>query len=745
MQQDLTPASQHLLFIGGGHAHAIALLMIAMNKPAGVKITLISNLIQTPYSGMLPGLIAGHYQFDQVHIDLGRFCRYAGIDFIEDTVIGIDPEQRTVSCLNHPDFSYDLLSIDTGSTPDLSTIPGAQENSIGVKPVKQLLDYWDDLQQRVLDGDYNQALHIGTVGGGASAVEVLLAMQHKLERMLRKQQRRSDHIHFHIICGPEQILPSHNVRVQRLYNRVIQQRDITLHTGFRVAEVKPGQLISESGQRLVLDEIIWATAASGAGWPARAGLECSDNGCIRVNDFLQSVSHPDIFATGDIADMVNFSRPKAGVFAVRQGMPLAKNIQARLQNRTLSRYKPQRQFLSLISTGDRYAVASRGPFSLSGAWVWRWKDHIDQKFMRRFSELTELPDSTLDNDEIRIENPDMRCGGCGAKVGHTILHKVLRQLPVTHNNAEIGLNKPDDAAVIAVPEGKLLVQSVDSFRQLVNDDYLFGQIAANHALGDIFAMGAEPHSAQAMVTLPYAGDTILEQRLRHLLLGASKVFSDCGIGLVGGHTSEGAELQLGFTINGLADKQQLLTKQGLQPGDKLIVTKPLGTGTLFASDMRSQAHGRWISNALQQMLLSNYQASRILSDNNAHACTDITGFGLLGHLHEMLDGSGFNIRLRLENLPVLEGADLCLKAGLFSSLHPQNRKYDQYITNLDEFKDSHRTELLFDPQTAGGLLTAVPADKVEQLITALHSAGYQHARVIGSVQQNGVPNSVELI
>ncbi|MDO6564562.1 selenide, water dikinase SelD [Amphritea sp. 1_MG-2023] len=732
MQLDPTPANKHLIFIGGGHAHAIALLMMAMKKPAGVRITLISDLVQTPYSGMLPGLIAGHYSVDQAHIDLGRFCRYAGIDFIADTVTSIDPSSRTVQCLNHPDFHYDLLSIDTGSTPALSAIPGASEYTTGVKPVKQLLTYWDALQARIMQGDDNQEIHIGSVGGGASAVEILLAMQYKLQKMLSKQQRRTSHLHFHIICGPKQILSGQNKRVQQHYLRVLKTRNIELHTEFRVAQVKQGRVINAAGAAIELDEIIWATNARGADWPSKAGLECADNGCIKVNDYLQSVSHADIFATGDIAEMINFPRPKAGVFAVRQGAPLLRNLLAALAQQPLTRYKPQQRFLSLISTGDRYAVASRGPFSFAGAWVWRWKNHIDQTFMRRFSALTELPDQSP-GDTFSIENPDMRCGGCGAKVGHSILNRVLKQLPQSITPIEIGLNRPDDAAVIDVPSDKLLVQSVDSFRQLVNDDFLFGQIAANHALGDIFAMGATPHSAQAIVSLPYASDDIIEQRLRHLLLGASKVFTDCHIGLIGGHTSEGSELTLGFTINGLADRQQLLTKQGLQPGDRLILTKPLGTGTLFASDMRSQAKGTWISTALQHMLQSNYKASQILSTAGAHACTDVTGFGLLGHLSEMLDGSNLGVRLWPDNLPVMDGALSCLRAGLLSSLHAQNRKFAPLIINMDEYAANSKVELLFDPQTAGGLLAAVSATQIDQVLAELHAAGYSEACVIGCV------------
>lgn len=734
MQQDATPATQHLILIGGGHAHAIALKMIAMQKPAGVNITLISNLVQTPYSGMLPGLIAGHYNYDQVHIDLGRFCRYAGINFIEDSVTGIDPLNQTVRCQQHPDFHYDLLSIDTGSSPDLDSIPGAREWSIGVKPVNPLLSYWDSLQQKILRRDDTQPLHIGTVGGGASAVEILLAMQYKLQKLLTKRNRDCSQLHFHIVCGPQDVLSSHNHRVRAYYERVIAERGIHLHRAFRVSEVKERRLLNAQGQSLHLDEIIWATAASGARWPAAAGLRCSDNGCILVEDTLQSVSHANIFACGDIADMINHPRPKAGVFAVRQGKPLAHNLLAFLNGSPLQPFTPQRQFLSLISTGDRFAVASRGRWSIAGAWVWRWKNRIDQAFMRGFAELTMLPDAALPADAITIEAPQLRCGGCGAKVGHSILQKVLSRLPRNaSDHALIGLQQPDDAAVIEVPPGKLLVQSVDSLRQLIGDDYLFGQVVANHALGDLFAMGATPHSAQAIVTLPYAADAILEQRLLHLLEGACKVFQACNVSLIGGHTSEGAELSLGFAVNGLADATKLLTKQALQAGDKLIITKPLGSGTLFASDMRGQAQGRWIQTALAQMLLSNYPASRILVANRIRACTDVTGFGIAGHLLEMLNGTQLSATVQLDNLPLLEGADLCLRAGLFSSLQPQNRKVARQINNLDDYAGHRLVELLFDPQTAGGLLAAVAADQVETVLTQLREAGFEQSCVIGTV------------
>lgn len=727
MQQDSTPYSQHLIFIGGGHAHALALRMLAMKKPAGVKITLISNAIQTPYSGMLPGLIAGHYSFDQAHIDLGRLCRFAGVDFIEDFVTGLDPDARTIQCRNHPDFHYDYVSIDTGSVPGRHQVAGAEQWTIGVKPVEQFLDYWQQIQQQVASQP-EHPLQIGAVGGGASAVEVVLAMQHKLSQEYPHHQ-----VSFHVICGPAEILPNHNSKVRQRYQQVLKERNILLHCNFQVSQVTEGCLTSQTGQQLKLDHIIWATAATGADWPARAGLKTGAAGCIQVNDYLQSVSHPNVFACGDIADMVNHPRPKAGVFAVRQGKPLVTNLKRILTGKKLQAFKPQEQFLSLISTGDKYAVASKSNWSLAGRWVWWWKNHIDLKFMRRFSDVTALP--AADTGKIKVENPDMRCGGCGAKVGNTVLERALARLPVSpQSDIPVGLQHPDDAAVIKVPEGKLLVQSVDSFRQLVNNDYLFGKIAAVHALGDVFAMGAQAHSAQALVTLPHASDELLEQQLLHLLQGAREIFDECNVSLVGGHTSEGSELSLGFTINGFADPDQLMIKGGVEQGDYLILTKPLGTGVLFASDMRGQAHGRWISEALQQMQQSNFRASQILQQFNCKACTDITGFGLAGHLLEMLNPADLSATLQANQLPVLEGADICLSAGLQSSLHPQNRNYAGKVNATETVPDS-LYELLFDPQTAGGLLAAIKQEQLDSCLQALHQAGYPYACVIGQADQ----------
>lgn len=744
-QANEVPVTQDLVLIGGGHSHVIALKMLSMHHLPGVRITLISNTCLTPYSGMLPGLIAGHYTYGEVHIDLARLCRALGVRFIEDVVVGLDLETQAISCSNHPDFHYDVLSIDIGSSPDISSISGAKEYSHGVKPVDSFLSYWGALQNRVLNleaGD--QTLDIALVGAGASGVEVALAMQHALKTKLKAAKCSVD-IQFHILSGSQYILPSHNPKVRARYQKVLDKRKITVHKDFKVTRVEKACLFDDSDPAQIksqmADEIIWAISASAPTWPKLSGLRCSDKGFIQVNECLQSFSHSNVFATGDIADVPDHPRPKAGVFAVRQGKPLAENLVRALQGKVLKGFKPQTRFLSLVSTGDKYAVASRGNWALSGKWVWRWKDAIDQKFMRSLNELGLQQENTETQDK---ELMSMRCGGCGAKVGQPILQRVIQQVSLSHSEsfspkAQMLLSGPDDAAVFSVPEDKLLVQSVDAFRRFIDDDYLFGQIAANHALGDIFAMGAEPHSAQAIVSLPFASEEKVEQQLLHLMLGAAKVFDAANMPIIGGHTAEGSELSLGFAVNGLVEKGKLLTKVGLQVGDVLILTKPLGTGAIFAADMRGQAKGLWVSSAIDMMLHSNQHASEVLFSHGAKACTDVTGFGLAGHLLEMLQPSKCRAKLDLDALPFLTGVIELMQKGYFSSLHEQNKQIEQkmtaYIDMVSGGEQAVLKEILFDPQTAGGLLAGIPADNVQACLQELKRLGYQDACVIGVVEK----------
>jgi selenide,water dikinase len=441
---------------------------------------------------------------------------------------------------------------------------------------------------------------------------------------------------------------------------------------------------------------------------------------------LQSVSHPNIFAAGDCASMERQALPKSGVYAVRQGPVLADNLRRSALGKALRRYRPQRRFLSLLATGDKQAVASRGCWFAAGAWIWQWKSRIDTRFVRRFS-----PAPQAEADSGSGLPAAMRCGGCGAKVGSDALQDVLRRLD---GNAAVDAGTTlDDAAIFTPPSGQQMVQTIDHFRAFIDDPYMIGRIGANHCLGDIYAMGATPDSALALANIPFSQGRIMADTLYQLMRGAADTLTEADTRLIGGHSSEAAELAFGLAVNGYIAPGQALLKSGLQVGQALVLSKPLGTGTLLAANMRHGARGRWIDDALASMQQSNGSAAAIIRQHRATACTDITGFGLLGHLLEMLHASGVAASLSIDSIPLLDGAMECLQQGYFSSLHADNSQQQRAIARVAKGAHGTRMEILYDPQTAGGLLAGIPPGQESLCVQALCAAGY-HAAIIGQVQ-----------
>ena len=743
-----SPVLRDIVLVGGGHSHVGVLKRFGMHPVPGVRLTVICRDTHTPYSGMLPGYIAGHYSYDDVHIDLRRLAAFAGARFYRDEAIALDRAGKKVLCRSRPPVPYDLLSINIGSTPMLANVAGAAEHAIPVKPIHAFNQRWLALLERVVR--HPGAMNIAVVGAGAGGVELTLAMQYRLRNELRAAGRDPQDLHFHLLDSGSAILPTHNGAVRDAFEAVLRDRGVQLHRNARVDRVDAGQLRTVDAAVVRADEVVWVTRASGAPWLRDTGLALDDAGFIEVKDTLQTVTDPEVFAAGDIAAMVGQPREKAGVFAVRQGPPLAENLRRAVEGRPLRAYRAQRHWLALISTGDKYAVASRGGLNFQGAWVWRWKDWIDRRFMRRFSEFPAMQEAApAQASAVRLEGEEaaqalsaiaMRCGGCGAKVGATVLSRALGGLhPVERPDVLIGLHSPDDAAVVRVPPGKAMVHTVDFFRAFIDDPYVFGKVAANHALGDIFAMGAEAQSATAIVTVPPGLESKVEDVLTQMMSGAIEVLNAAGCALVGGHTGEGAELAMGFAVNGLIDETMgtVLRKGGMRPGDVLLLTKPIGTGTLFAAHAKFGARGRWIDAALDSMCQSNRIGAQVLLAHGATACTDLTGFGLLGHLVEMTRPSGVDAELSLSALPVLDGAEDTVAAGILSSLQPANVRLRRALRDQAAWVDSPRYPLLFDPQTAGGLLASVPADRADACIDALRAAGYAQAATIGRVLPQG--------
>ena len=220
----------------------------------------------------------------------------------------------------------------------------------------------------------------------------------------------------------------------------------------------------------------------------------------------------------------------------------------------------------------------------------------------------------------------------------------------------------------------------------------------------------------------------------NLECGLNYLFNEENTQLVGGHTSEANECIYGFSVTGLIDKDDILAKSKLKKGDILVLTKAIGTGTILAANMRAKAKGLWVDKAIESMLISNRKSVDIIKKYDGNACTDITGFGLIGHLLEMLEKNQLTANINLENIPILDGADETISKKIISTLQDKNEKFSRYIKNCSKFNKSPNYKLLFDPQTAGGMLAGIPKDHVEDCLNDLTKNNYTNARRIGTVK-----------
>src|SRR5438067_7374754 len=312
MQQS-TPITQDLVLVGGGHAHVHVLKRFGMRPVPGVRLTLITRDIGTPFSGMLPGYVAGLYSFAECHIDLVRLARFAGARRIHDGAIGLDRAQRRVLCRAHPPIRYDLISLDIGSTPRLGDVPGAAKHTVSVKPIDHFGERWEALLERARDLGH---LRLALVGGGAGGVELALSAQHRLSELLKTTPEVT-------LVTREGLLPSHNKRVQLRFAQILAERGIRVVAHNPIVRVEPGRLIAADGVEIGFDEALWVTEAAGAPWLADTGLPLDQRGFIIIDETYRSPADAAVFAAGDIATMPAHRREKAGVYAVRAGPPLA--------------------------------------------------------------------------------------------------------------------------------------------------------------------------------------------------------------------------------------------------------------------------------------------------------------------------------------------------------------------------------------------------------------------------------------
>nr|WP_322865010.1 selenide, water dikinase SelD [Aquicoccus sp. G2-2]MEA1112232.1 selenide, water dikinase SelD [Aquicoccus sp. G2-2] len=697
------PYTRDLVLIGGGHAHALVLKAWGMNPLPGARLTVINPGPTAPYTGMLPGYVAGHYTRDELEIDLVRLCRHAGARLILDKAAGIERMRREVTLEGRAPVAYDVASFDIGITAKMD-LPGFAEHGIGAKPLDTYAARWREFLTQATQGQV--AADVAVIGGGVAGCELAMAMAHAL-------QTAGVTPRITVIETDTQISGVGAKARQRLL-AAMDALGIVVKTSARVVEVCADQVRLDGQPPIAATLCVGAAGAFAHHWIRQTDLP-QQNGFIEINADMGVVGDDALFAVGDCAVMPVAPRPKAGVFAVRAAPILHHNLRAALTGGRRKTWRPQKNFLKLISLGDKSAMAEKFGIALSGRFMWRWKDRIDRAFMDRLSDLPAMAVPQASGElatgvaEMLAAKP--LCGGCGAKVGRGVLSGALQ--PLAQPTGDVVTGAGDDAAVIRQPGGGFQVISTDHLRSLIDDPALMTRIAAVHALGDIWAIGAQPQAGLASIIVPQMSAELQARTLTEITGVATEVLSAAGAQLVGGHTTMGAELTIGFTVTGTS-KTMPLTVGGAKSGDVLILTRPIGAGVLLAADMAGQADGRDVAAALTIMAQPQNREAAVLAPR-AHAMTDVTGFGLAGHVQAICAASNLDANLHRDAIPLYAGARALSDAGVSSTLMPANR--------ADAPLEGAQDALLHDPQTAGGLLAAVPEGKCDATIEALAAHG----------------------
>jgi selenide,water dikinase len=717
-----------LVLVGGGHSHVQVLRHFAMEPLTDTRLTVIVDAPVAVYSGMVPGFVAGQYRAEELEIDVVPLARRAGARVVLSPAIRIDAAARRIHVADRAPVPYDVASIDIGSTVAGLDLPGVREHALPTRPITNLVKRTEALVERIRNRPRGTPFRIVVVGGGAGGVELAFTLWQ------RALGPTDPGIEVTLVHAWPDVLAGYPASLIARVHTNAEKRRIRIVGNRRVSEVKEYAVVLEGGETIPCDALLWVTGAWSHPLFVDSGLSTEPRGFVRTRSTLQVEGHDSLFAVGDCATMNDFpATPKAGVYAVRQGPHLTANLRAFIEGAPLRPYRPQPDFLTLLNLGDGTALGAKWGTSFEGEWVMRLKDWIDRRFMTRFQVLDRTGALTEEFEKLpdMSQSMEILCGGCAAKVGQNVLDRALGRLEpaAVDESVKLGLERPDDAAAYETPRGDVVVRSIDAFRAFTDDPYLIGRVAAVNALSDLHAKGASPRYALALVAIPKdASDKEREELLYQVLSGARGVFDRQAVSLLGGHTTTAPELLVGFSVDGYAQSKSFLTIDGLEPGDRLVLTKRLGTGVVLHADMLGRASGPWLAECFESMLKTNGEAAAIARELGARAVTDVTGFGLIGHLGAMLRASGVSATVNVNALPALPGALELLARGIRSTSHAENARARQGIAVSVEALRDPRFELLFDPQTSGGLLFGLDPERVAEACERFESVA-----VIGEV------------
>ena len=690
-------ARRHVVLLGIGHTNAHIVRMWGMNPIAGTDLTCISDKAVATYSGMLPAVLAGQNSRSEMEIDLVRLCASVGARLVFEGVNGLDVARRLVLFGDRPPIPFDVLSVGVGSVPTVDGTEVESESLLKIKPMQTFLDRLSNAVKIIVDRIGARPLKVLIAGSGVAGTEITFCLSAFLNR-------KAAAFSLHMVTRSEEILAGVMPSLRKRVLTELLQRDVAVSTGKIVTKVTPEGVWLNNGELIEADLVVWATGANAPPVLAQLQLPVDERGFLTTDATLRSTSGAAVFAVGDSGTIVSRKLPKAGVYAVRQGPILWDNIQKCLDGKTLVEYRPQKSFLKLLNAGDGSAIGEYKGFSFSGRWVMKWKKRIDQKFMRMYQNLY----------EETAAGEQMQCKGCGCKVGGDILESVLQNAESASGSLLKG-DALDDAVEISMSLGNSVLASTDFFSSPFDDHYLAGRIAALHAASDLVAMGATVSTALANVVLPEGDAKSQRFAFNDLMEGARHEFAAFGATIAGGHTIVGPRLEIGFTVIGEAISHDgIMRKSNLRVGDVLYLTKPLGIGVLLAAHMQNACSATDYQELVAAMLERQHEVVAVAVRLGISAATDVTGFGLIGHLIEMLKASNTSAELSLSQIPLLSGVAAAFANGIESTLAPQNRCVESLIKIEGRYQSDPVYRSLFDPQTCGGLLLGVAPETAEQ-------------------------------
>ncbi len=711
--------SNHLVLAGGGHTHALVLLRWAMNpklKPAGM-ITLVNQSSTTIYSGMFPGVLAGKYKIDEILIDLRNLASKAGVSFVMAEIEGIDLKKNKLLLAGRPEIEYSLLSLNIGTKTNLnstSLIAGDKDLAVPIKPFSESYKFIIDQD---IHKDDSSAKPFVIIGGGFAGIEIAFSLRKRWpKRSILLKVKSGVKINKNLL-----------INLDALKIKIIKKNPSILYP------------------KLI------CTGNESFDWIKDSGLPLDEYGRVLTKKTLQVLNFSNLFAVGDCGVIRDHHRPASGVWAVRSAKPLAMNLEVMSKGLKPAEWKPQRKAIQLLdinsSKKESKAFISWGEIMIGPYnFLSRLKESIDTKFISKFDLIKDINSDMFSEDEI------IKCRGCAAKLAFTPLSSALKRLDLIESSTD------DSIDIGLLNSNKTLIQSVDGFPSLISDPWLNGRLLAFHSCSDIWACGGSVISAQSIVKLPSLSKDLQQELLFQVLEGINSALVIQGAKLIGGHTLESRKIseepfslaiESSLTVNGtIDDKKYFWSKGGMKKGDQILISRSLGTGIIFSAFMNGQVNPYILDSVLKEMNKSqhnivnyiNQLANRNLHSKVVNACTDITGFGLLGHLSEMLKSTNsdlykmnldpLKIILELDNIPVYEGVIDLLNKGFESTLSPSNEIFLKYIdgnenlrfelvsNNFCSNKSFYNTmlKILIDPQTCGPLVVSCSPLYSERLI-----------------------------